>query len=64
VDAHLHSGIDERIQRALDRRALALSVVSAATSIGIGFLVGLGSVQRKDCTQVLCVREERLWRYE
>ena len=63
VEAHLHRGIDERIQCTLDRRALALSAAAAA-GIGRGVVVGLGGVQCKDCAQVLCVREERLWRRE
>ena len=41
VDAHLHRGVDERVQRALDRRTFALPA-------GTGVVISLGGVQRED----------------
>ena len=66
VDAHLHRGVDERVQRTLDRRALALNAGAgaAATGVGIGVVVGLGGVEREDRAEVLGVREECLGRRE
>jgi len=65
MDAHLHRGVDERVQCPLDRRAFVLSAATAAAAgTGRGVVVGLSGVQRENCAQALCVREERLWRRE
>ena len=59
-DAHLDGGVDERVERALNRRAVlaaprfAIPVAAAATVV---FFCG---VQRDDRAQVLRVRQERL----
>ena len=56
-DAHLHGGIDERVKRALDRRA----VPAAGLPIVAVVIVDFCAVQREDGAQVLSVRQKSLW---
>jgi len=64
-DAHLYGGIDERVERALDRRAVPTAAATAAsfTIITVVVVVDFCGVQGEDRAQVLGVRQERLrWR--
>jgi len=56
-DAHLDGGVDERVERALNRCAV---LAGAATVVVVIVVVDFCGVQRDDRAQVLRVRQERL----
>ena len=59
-DAHLYGGIDERVERALDRRAVPTAAAASFPIITI-VIIDFCAMQREDRTQVLGVRQKRLW---
>lgn len=59
-DAHLHGGIDERVERALDRRAVPTAAAAGFPVIAV-VVVDFCGVQREDGPQVLRVRQKGLW---
>ena len=58
-DAHLDGGVDERVERALNRRAV-LAAAAAAAAVVVIVVVDFCGVQRDDRAQVLRMRQERL----
>src|SRR5579863_177141 len=59
-NAHLYGGIDERVERALDRRPVPAATAATGLPIVAVVIVDFCAVQREDGAQVLGVRQKRL----